>query len=710
MARMSAERVASAVQSMARQAINSPSGDVSTQRLDMLDAYRGETPAPGPTGQSSYNDRSVFETVEWTMPTLVRRFLGSHAFASFRPRGPEDEARAAEETEVVLYYLRSAPDAFTAWYDLFKSILMDPNGYAKVYHESWIEASTEEYTGLQPEEVMAVLEPSDYEGDVELLDLTPNADNTYDMRIECTKEHRAIRMRPIPASEVRVDPAFHGLDLDEADYVIHVRYRTRADLIRDGVPKAFFNDIGEGRSRSTFENEEPASRSPYIDEDGITANGAEEEPGLARYEVHEFYGRLDVNGDGFPERRKIIVIEGKLYSNDEDHYQPFVAGTAIRVPFLHVGQSYAEIAYHSQRVKSMITRQILDNAYAVNDRRCFYDDSLFFNNKPGLAALEDPRSRWIPVKGAPQGRIQPDPTPSIIGELAPVLELLDQDKQRRTGVAPNVSLDPQALQRVATDALGDNDARANERIEMLVRVLAETLVAKIMVKGHELIRRHYDRKLVIKLRNQWTQIDPTSWRQRTDVTVDVGLGHPNPDRRLQMLTQVYALQGEAMAANLATLPQRYALLSEIVQAAGLQHAEKYFSDPKAPGWQPPQPPPPDPVMLAQAEAFKAQAAKLQAEAARTGQDAAIKGQVEMAKLAAEREKQAAESERARLDVEAKRAEIELARYRAQQELAGKPQLTAAQIAKLLAETQKIDAETGAVEDEGLAKPEPMEDS
>lgn len=694
MGRLSKKEVAAKVIALADKGVNRSGGDVSTARTERLKEYRGLTPEPGRKGESSFRDRSVFEAVEWTMPHIVETFLADHRFLEFRPTGPEDEERAAEETDVVLYHLRNAPDAFVHWLDFFRSTLIDPVAYGKVFHESWEESRVEEYTGLDVAELLTVLQPEYNDGgEVEPLELT-ETESGWDARIRCTKTHRAVRFLPIPAHEVRVDPQFTGQDLDEADYVCHVRYRSRADLLREGVPARLLDRIAE--ENDGFDGEEETSRLVYSDthNDSVNPNDA---PGTERFKVHEMYGRLDVDGDGFAERRKIVVIGGEVYKDEEEEYQPFLAASAVRIPHVQIGMGYAEMASATQEVKSAIMRQILNNAYAINDRRVWVDEALFRNNPAGEAQLENARSRYVKTRGSPQGRVLPDPTPNIVGELAPLLGILEQDKQRRVGVTPGTGVDPDMLQRVAADAHELADARANSRLSLLVRTLAETAVRTIALKGHQLIRRHYDRDLVIKLRNKWTKIDPTSWRERTDVDVMVGLGHPSPQRRVGLLMQILAQQKEAMAANLATPAHLFATFREIIEAAELGHAERFFADPTAPGWQPPQPPPPNPVEMAQAQALGAQAQKFAAEAQQTGRETEIRARVDMAKVEAGREKSAQEHAKAMAEIAEKQRAAAVEQTKVERTTRHIPELHQSQIAENIAKAQKLGADADATE-------------
>ncbi len=54
----------------------SDDGELSRERSLALDAYGGKNIEPAPEGRSQVTDWSVFETVNWCMPSFMRIFAG----------------------------------------------------------------------------------------------------------------------------------------------------------------------------------------------------------------------------------------------------------------------------------------------------------------------------------------------------------------------------------------------------------------------------------------------------------------------------------------------------------------------------------------------------------------------------------------------------------------------------------------------------------
>ena len=172
------------------------------------------------------------------------------------------------------------------------------------------------------------------------------------------------------------------------------------------------------------------------------------------------------------------------------------------------------------------------------------------------------------------------------------------------------------------------------------------------------------------------------WRERTDMTVNVGLGFNNKQQQLALLVQLISMQKEAIAAGLSSPEKVYNALDKMVNAAGLGDVKQYFIDPKGPEYQPPQPPPPPP----EAALAQAQAQALGQEQQRKGQELQQKGQLDAAKLQAEQQdkQRKFELEQADKQLESKRLDAQIARDNREQAQAE---------AKLPHEIDNIEADT-----------------
>jgi len=142
---------------------DSMTGELQRERADALDRYRGLPLGNEIDGRSQVVDKSVFDTIEWIMPSLARIYLGGDEIGRFEARGPEDEEAAKRETEVCNWYLEAKNDFFSQINSTLRDALLLKNGYMVGYWQCKYDTMTETYKGLADEEVAMLAQDSEVE-------------------------------------------------------------------------------------------------------------------------------------------------------------------------------------------------------------------------------------------------------------------------------------------------------------------------------------------------------------------------------------------------------------------------------------------------------------------------------------------------------------------------------------------------------------------
>lgn len=450
----------------------------------------------------------------------------------------------------------------------------------------------------------------------------------FDLKIRTSKEVMKLRVVPVPPEECLVDNDTTTLNLDEADFVCHRVRKTYTQLVNEGYDPDELDQVGLGEDYQW--NDERVNRLFFEDEDPDAED--EDDPSMRTFWVHETYAWYDFDGDGLGELRRTVLIGDRVFENEETNYQPMIAMSSILMQHKHTGMSYIDIMKDLQILQSVLTRQLLDNIYKINVRRKVFSEDALTEDGSTMEAILNTQAEFIPVRGNAAAAFVPEPTQSIVGELLPVIQHFTEQRASRTGVTPESQVDPNSLQEIRQDVFTNAMDRASQRIEMLVRIFAETGYRQMMLKVHQLLRSHWDIERTIKLRGKWVDVDPQGWRDRTDMYVNVGLGFHTKQQQVSMLTQLLEMQKEAAGAGMSNEKKVYNALEKLVNAAGLGDARQYFTSPEDPDYVPPQPPPPDP----QAILAQAQAQGIEAEQQRKAKELEIdtrsdaqKGQVEM---------------------------------------------------------------------------------
>jgi hypothetical protein len=612
-------------------AMNDDSNDISASRKENFNYYTGQPYGNERDGYSKFVTREALETVEWVLPSVLRVFLSGDRIVVFDPSNESDQKAAEQETDITNHFVMKANNngegGFIPLHHWMKDALMYPNGYLKVFMEEVETSDVGVMKGLNGMALSALMERKD----TEILeqresDSYNEQDPTYDVRVRTRKKRCQLRLLPVPPEECLVDSSCTTLNLDEAKFVCHRVKKTHTQLINEGYDADDLAEAGAKENQYNF-GDEKVNRLFYSDEQP-TKEDADDDPSMRDYWVHECYTWFDDDGDGVAEQRIATMIGCKIFENKEINYQPMVSISSILMQHKHTGMSYLDIAKDLQLLSSVLTRQLLDNVYKINVRRKVFSEDALTEDGATMEAILNTQAEFIPVRGLAANAFVPEPAQSIVGELLPVIQHFNSQMASRTGVSPQSQVDGNALQEVRQEVFSNALDRASQRIEMLVRIFAETGYRQLMRKVHQLLRSHWDIEKTIQLRGEWVQVDPQGWRDRTDMTVNVGLGFNTKQLLMGMLVQILSIQKEAAAQGLATLPKVYHTLDKLINAAGIGNARQFFVDPASKEFKAPDPPPPDPNMIL----AQAQAKALEQEQNRKDKELQIKAQADGAKL------------------------------------------------------------------------------
>jgi hypothetical protein len=126
----------------------------------------------------------------------------------------------------------------------------------------------------------------------------------------------------------------------------------------------------------------------------------------------------------------------------------------------------------------------------------------------------------------------------------------DKVKRDRTGVASDSQgLSPDALKNIQTSVLAASVDMSRMKVEAIARIFAETGIKSLMMHIHELLLKHQNKAKIIKLRGEWVPVNPAEWRERTDMTVNIGLGIGTREQNLLHLNAIAEKQAQIVQAG-----------------------------------------------------------------------------------------------------------------------------------------------------------------
>lgn len=639
--------------------INTDGNEVSSTREENYNYYMGKPYGDEREGYSQVVTRETFEAVEWAMPSLMRAFTAGDRVVVFTPAGPNDEQVADQETDAVNHYLMNEAEGFVALYEAIKEALMYPNSYLKVWMDEAVHVATERYRGVTDYGLVEISETEGVEivaGDAYVQQTELGPINLYDVEIRRTTKRPKLRVEAVAPEQLRVDAQATSLNLDECDFICHEMQRSKSWLIENGHDADRIEGLGGG-DPIAFESER-INREFTADE-----NSQDDAlPGMELYWVREIFCKIDFDGDGIAERRRILLVQDEVFENEEDSYQPFTSLATMLNPHRHIGYSLLESVKDIQRIQSALSRQVLDNTYRLNTRRKYVSNDALVDGGTTIEALLDPTVEIIPVRRVET--IQSEVVPSILSDILPVMQAWSDTKKVRTGVSPELSLDPSILKDATMGAFTNALENASQKQEMVIRLMAETGIKWLMLKIHRLLRENIDVPKMIRLRGKWIEVNPANWPERTDVTVQVGLGFNSREKNIAAAMALLNVQQQAAAIGLAQPTNFYNALSKLVEAYGFKNVDEFFTPPD----QIPEKGP-DPDQQAMQAQIQAQMAAVQAQ------------------------QEAVDNDRARVQIEARRQQLEfrereLKLQQKQQELEQSAQKQQADIAKIMGDIQQ----------------------
>lgn len=579
----------------------SSASDLERQRTLAMDYYQGDMASDMPTleGRSAAVSTDVADTVDGIMPSLMDIFTSSDEVAKFEAIGPEDEDAAQQETDYVNHVFYQENAGFITLHAMVKDALIQKNGIVKFWWEKGEREERETYQALGDDSFALLVADES----VELIEHTehpiridgvPGA--LHDAVVIRRKPYGCVRVAAVPPEEFLI--AKDARLIKDSRYCAHRVKRTRSQLIEQGYPRSVVESLPTGGSSQTQEQEARATVSDN-DEQAADVNEA-----MQLVEVTEHYLRVDFDGDGIAELRKVTTAGSgeTILDNEPCDSMPFAAIPAQLMSHRFWGRSVADLVMDVQKIKTALLRALLDNAYFANNQRIEISEQHVTDNT--LDDLLTNRPGGI-VRTKMPGGIVPIPTLPIGNHLFPVLEYMDVVREVRTGVNRNaVGPDANALNPYSNTATGANilATQAQQRIRLIARTFAETGIKELFVGIHELILKHGTEARTVKLRNKWVTVNPRNWRTRQDMTVMVGLGTGTRDQVNAYLMNVLGMQIKAMefqggaSGPVVFLKNVYATLKKLVENAGFRSADPFFTEPSEEAQAQASQPKPDPKM------------------------------------------------------------------------------------------------------------------
>lgn len=606
-------------------------GQLSSDRAKAIRYYWGENVNPSPEGRSQVRDRSVFEVIQWILPSLIDIFAGGDdEIVKVRPIAEDDVAAAVQEG----MYLNHVMLQKNAWLNicmtLFVDAMLTKNAYVYVYRDYKREVEIDSYERQTKESLQLLLQT---EG-VEIIDQDQYPDPSgaqepamgpdgqplqeihgigpdgqpivtpvmqpvmlYDVTLRTTTTSGEVCIDVLPPEKCKVSERTPSYRIDkDCTYFEYECDDTISSLRQMGYD--IEDDISDEGSDDT---EEDQARDQYDeDRDDYVAD-----PAMRRVKVRTIWVRYDYDQDGIAELQRVILVGRKVLAREEVSRIPIASTVPVPVPHRHPGMSMADIVMDLQEIKTAILRGGLDNLYLSNNIR------MAVSNKVNIEDVLLSRPGQ-PIRVDTDGpdainHVLPLQVPFVFPQAMEGLEYMDQTKENRTGVNRYFTgVDQNAMNKTAQ---GQNQliTMAQQRVKLMARLMGGC-IEDIASLTHECILKSGHKKEVVEMKGMWVPVDPATWRKRKDFRLSVAYAAGNKDSLVQKLMLLGQQQAQAISGGLpiVTPDNIYNTGMELVKAMDFPSGSTFWTKPK--DVPPPQPPQPDPSVIA-LETIRAQSAE-----------------------------------------------------------------------------------------------------
>jgi len=502
-------------------------------REENLEYFYGEKPAientddEGNPTSSSVVSTDVRDTVMAIMPSLIRIFTGPEHIVFCNPNYEGQEDLAKQQTQYLEYVFWEDNPGFMLLHDAFKDALTTKTCVVYWYTDMSDEVKTQEFRNLSTEEFQVLLsegaEPTE-----EPVPDPVNPDQIESVTMSWTVKKPVIKIQGVPLDEFRV-----ARDAKSVDDAVLIGFDTtvrKGQLVALGYDEAEL-DEHTGVTRAFSRDRE--FRNEGLDETAILEN----------FEIRygEYFIRIDKDGDGIEELRKICTVGDDHYILEDYpvQYATFAVGCPDPRSHTLVGDCPADLVKDIQRIKTNMLRGALDSLAQSIWPRTVFNEMLVSADD----VLNEEIGAAIRTKGSPSDTVM-SLTSEFVGQpVFAMFDAMERLRQQKTGISDaSKGLDPKALQSTALSGVDAIISGAQERIELIARLMAETFLKPLFKGLLREITNSPSQERTIQLSGKWAKVNPSTFDPTMRISVNPTLGKGSDISRLMALQEIKSTQ------------------------------------------------------------------------------------------------------------------------------------------------------------------------
>ena len=546
-------------------------GLLQQNRMAAIDYYLTRLPAAtGIPGRSMVISPDVRDSIQAVLAQMAPLYASEFP-AEFVPERQGDEQAAAMETMAVCKVIANN-NGYAQIMAATHDALLCKNGYIKVWIEEYSDVQTARFRGGDAQDNAALLAMA---GDGAEMD----DDDGEAVSIRITKERPRVRLESIAPERMYIDANLRSIKLTDANFIAEYKPTSKSDLILAGYNKELVMglQISNGVSQGLDQN---VRQMGQANNQWATAST----PEMGMVDIYEVYMRIAMKGDVATLWRFIMADQGEILDKEEVTYMPYAGGVVMTLPHRADGISMYDLCKQSQDVGTAALRQWIDsNSVAVQNRLVVGPQ---VNTDDLMNAGPNQHIRL--TRGDDVGMaVMPLPFTDIGGSCEQLLNYKDRMRTQASGASLDLQGAEPQMMTAQVGAMGaDRIMSSQEQVAGLyTRNLSESLIRDTFLLVHRCLRHDFDESMTLKLGDQWVEVNPTDWLERTDCAVRVGLTPGERNRKVGALTAQLQVATQAMQSGLNGVlidtNGLYQILMDLARAQELEGADQYWIDPKS---------------------------------------------------------------------------------------------------------------------------------
>lgn len=567
--------------------------EVSPEREENLKYYKGIAPSlddlndqniegeedpEDAANRSTAVSTDVKDTVMAILPSLIRIFASTENVIEMIPSTAKYEESSRQALDDVTYTFWEDNDGFMLLHSVFKDTMTQKVGVVKWWTEDYQEVTQKEFRNITMEELQNLL--TEYqqgeqgiqceiiEGG-EVTGQTPEGEPMVGkVLIQYVKTTPRICIKAVPPENFRIDRRAESAKRPRLIGTAEII--SSSDVVKMGYDPEF---VQQYLGQYDYFRPETMLRNPGIDTSVIDRD-------LVEY--GEYYIMIDSDGDGIDELHRIRTI-GTDYDILEDiivddHNLAVFSGDPV--PHAVIGDCVADLVKDIQRIKTQLLRGALDSLSGslfadtiINETLVNVDD-----------VLSDGVARVIRTKGNVNDSVRESRASFVGADVFEMMATIDVTKQSRTGISEaSKGVDPKALQSTTLMGVDAIVTGAQERIELIARILAETGFKDLMRGIFREIVRAPNRKRTVRMQGKWTSFNPSLYDPNMTVRVNPTLGKGSDITRMTALNDIQQTQMMIITqmgiTNPFVTPQQYMnTVTDKLAMANIKDTSRYFNE------------------------------------------------------------------------------------------------------------------------------------